>query len=86
MVELKLVIVLSLSLSFNFFLLSFLLIMQPFFSDSVSETQIQVRYDVMEVPITLPSLKPPADKPNPKQGIGKTVYDINVTCVYISLL
>lgn len=40
----------------------------------------------MEVPITLPSLKPPADKPNPKQGIGKTVYDINVACVYISLL
>ncbi|CAA2997769.1 WD repeat-containing WRAP73 [Olea europaea subsp. europaea] len=39
-------------------------------ADSVSETQIQVRYDVMEVPITLPSLKPPADKPNPKQGIG----------------
>ncbi|KAI3471010.1 hypothetical protein Pfo_027673 [Paulownia fortunei] len=27
-------------------------------------------YDVMEVPITLPSQKPPADKPNPKQGIG----------------
>ncbi|KAK0596388.1 hypothetical protein LWI29_015257 [Acer saccharum] len=30
----------------------------------------RVRYEVMEVPITLPSQKPPADKPNPKQGIG----------------
>ncbi|KAL2540029.1 Transducin/WD40 repeat-like superfamily protein [Abeliophyllum distichum] len=39
-------------------------------ADGVSETHIQVRYDVMEVPITLPSQKPPADKPNPKQGIG----------------
>lgn len=40
----------------------------------------------MEVPITLPSLKPPADKPNPKQGIGKTVYDIKMLLVYILLL
>ncbi|KVI04530.1 WD repeat-containing protein WRAP73 isoform X1 [Cynara cardunculus var. scolymus] len=31
---------------------------------------IDVRYDVMELPITLPFQKPPADKPNPKQGIG----------------
>ncbi|KAK4839388.1 hypothetical protein QYF36_021579 [Acer negundo] len=30
----------------------------------------RVRYEVMEVPITLPSQKPPAEKPNPKQGIG----------------
>ncbi|TXG70541.1 hypothetical protein EZV62_005476 [Acer yangbiense] len=30
----------------------------------------RVRYEVMEVPITLPSQKPLADKPNPKQGIG----------------
>ncbi|KAL0400997.1 UNVERIFIED_CONTAM: WD repeat-containing protein WRAP73 [Sesamum latifolium] len=39
-------------------------------ADNAAETYIQVRYDVMEVPITLPSQKPPADKPNPKQGIG----------------
>lgn len=32
---------------------------------------VDVRYDVMELPITLPFQKPPADKPNPKQGIGK---------------
>ncbi|CAI9295789.1 unnamed protein product [Lactuca saligna] len=31
---------------------------------------IDVRYDVVELPITLPFQKPPADKPNPKQGIG----------------
>ncbi|XP_040947724.1 WD repeat-containing protein WRAP73 isoform X3 [Gossypium hirsutum] len=29
----------------------------------------KVRYEVMEVPITFPFQKPPADKPNPKQGI-----------------
>lgn len=40
-------------------------------ADNAAETCIQVRYDVLEVPITLPSQKPPADKPNPKQGIGK---------------
>jgi hypothetical protein len=28
-------------------------------------------YEVTEVPISLPFQKPPADKPNPKQGIGK---------------
>lgn len=35
------------------------------------EVHYRVRYDVTEVPITLPCQKPPADKPNPKQGIGK---------------
>ncbi|XP_047939297.1 WD repeat-containing protein WRAP73 [Salvia hispanica] len=39
-------------------------------SDNGAETCIQVRYDVLEVPVTLPTQKPPADKPNPKQGIG----------------
>ncbi|XP_057482621.1 uncharacterized protein LOC130769343 [Actinidia eriantha] len=39
-------------------------------SENLSEGHIQVRYDVMELPITLPFQKPPADKPNPKQGIG----------------
>ncbi|KAL6321721.1 hypothetical protein AAG906_031233 [Vitis piasezkii] len=34
------------------------------------EGHVRVRYEVMEVPITLPSQKPPADKPNPKQGVG----------------
>ena len=42
-----------------------------FSSENGSEGQVQVRYDVMEVPITLPFQKPPADKPNPKQGISK---------------
>ncbi|GAV79487.1 WD40 domain-containing protein [Cephalotus follicularis] len=35
-----------------------------------SEGHFRVRYEVMEVPFTLPFQKPPADKPNPKQGIG----------------
>ncbi|KAG6415977.1 hypothetical protein SASPL_123398 [Salvia splendens] len=39
-------------------------------ADNGAETCIQVRYDVLEVPVTLPTQKPPADKPNPKQGIG----------------
>ncbi|KAK8489787.1 hypothetical protein V6N11_046854 [Hibiscus sabdariffa] len=34
------------------------------------EAHFKVRYEVMEVPITLPFQKPPVDKPNPKQGIG----------------
>nr|GME14638.1 WD repeat-containing protein WRAP73 [Ipomoea batatas] len=44
----------------------------------LAERQIQVRYDVMEVPITSLSQKPAADKPNPKQGIGKAVSDANI--------
>lgn len=40
-------------------------------AENATETCIQVRYDVMEVPVILPSQKPPADKPNPKQGIGE---------------
>ncbi|CAI9091979.1 OLC1v1027103C2 [Oldenlandia corymbosa var. corymbosa] len=40
-------------------------------NDDVPETRIQVRYDVVELPVTLPCQKPPPDKPNPKQGIGK---------------
>ncbi|CAN4080722.1 unnamed protein product [Withania somnifera] len=39
-------------------------------SDNASEAHIQVRYNVLEIPINLPSQKPPADKPNPKQGIS----------------
>ncbi|KAL0321688.1 UNVERIFIED_CONTAM: WD repeat-containing protein WRAP73 [Sesamum calycinum] len=39
-------------------------------ADYAAEAYIQFRYDVMEVPITLPSQKPAAEKPNPKQGIG----------------
>lgn len=39
--------------------------------EDASEGHFGVRYDVMELPITLPFQKPPADKPNPKQGIGK---------------
>lgn len=44
--------------------------MHPF-SDDAPEKRIQVRYDVMELPITIPGQKPTPDKPNPKQGIGK---------------
>lgn len=44
------------------------------FADNASETLVQVRYDVIEVPITLPSQKPQPDKPNPKQGISETLF------------
>lgn len=36
-----------------------------------SEGYISVRYEVMELPVALPFQKPPVDKPNPKQGVGK---------------
>ncbi|KAG9149858.1 hypothetical protein Leryth_022098 [Lithospermum erythrorhizon] len=51
-------------------------------TDNTSETLTQVRYDVTEAPITLPSQKPPADKPNPKQGIGlmSWSYDSRFIC------
>lgn len=51
-------------------------------ADNASETYIQVRYDVMDVPITLPSQKPPADKPNPKQGIGEAQLTANLPRFY----
>ncbi|KAG7554495.1 WD40 repeat [Arabidopsis suecica] len=35
-----------------------------------SEGYISVRYEVMELPVAFPFQKPPADKPNPKQGVG----------------
>ncbi|XP_075502434.1 uncharacterized protein LOC142540286 [Primulina tabacum] len=46
-------------------------------ADNAHETLIHVRYDVMELPITLPSQKPPVDKPNPKQGIGLISWSSN---------
>lgn len=36
----------------------------------VSEGQLRVKYEVVELPISLPYQKPAVDKPNPKQGIG----------------
>lgn len=42
----------------------------PYNGDAAPENYTEVRYDIMELPVTLPTLKPPADKPNPKQGIG----------------
>ncbi|KAF6176735.1 hypothetical protein GIB67_031546 [Kingdonia uniflora] len=39
-------------------------------SKNPPEGHSRVRYKVMELPISLPFQKPPADKPNPKQGIG----------------
>lgn len=50
----------------------------------------KVRYEVMEVPITFPFQKPLADKPNPKQGIGKfyriDVDLLNVLCFLYRIL
>lgn len=39
--------------------------------EDTSEGHFGVRYEVSDVPVNLPLQKPPADKPNPKQGIGK---------------
>lgn len=36
-----------------------------------TEGHFRVRYEVTEMPVTLPFQKPLVDKPNPKQGIGK---------------
>jgi len=38
--------------------------------DSPSDNRRRVRYNVADLPVTVPSQKPPPDKPNPKQGIG----------------
>lgn len=47
--------------------------MSPFLEADVSERQIGVKYEVAELPISLPFQKPAMDKPNPKQGIGKLI-------------
>lgn len=44
--------------------------------EDTSEGPFRVRYEVTDVPINLPSQKPPADKPNPKQGIGKSLVSL----------
>lgn len=36
----------------------------------------RVKYALMDVPITLPSMKPATDKPNPKQGIGELLLPL----------
>ncbi|EPS70438.1 hypothetical protein M569_04319 [Genlisea aurea] len=46
-------------------------------AENGDEGFVQVRYDIMEVPITVPSQKPPSDKPNPKQGIGLLSWSSN---------
>ena len=46
----------------------------PYFLLSENGTEgggSRVKYALMDVPITLPSMKPATDKPNPKQGIGE---------------
>nr|ADN34297.1 WD-repeat protein [Cucumis melo subsp. melo] len=43
-------------------------------SEDSTEGHFRVRYEVTEVPITLPFQKPLADKPNPKQGIGLMLW------------
>lgn len=47
-----------------------------FVSFQVDEGHIRVRYEVTEMPINLPFQKPPVDKPNPKQGIGKPLLPL----------
>lgn len=42
-------------------------------SENAPEGHSGVRYNVMELPISLPHQKPPPDKPNPKQGVGESV-------------
>lgn len=46
-------------------------------SENGAEGHIEVRYDVLQVPITLPFQKPPVDKPNPKQGISLLSWSSN---------
>ncbi|KAL9267780.1 WD repeat-containing protein [Drosera capensis] len=41
------------------------------------EEPSRVRYEVVEVPVTLPFQKPPTDKPNPKQGVGLLSWSCN---------
>eukprot|EP00249_Psilotum_nudum_P019417 c27244_g1_i2 orf=626-1765(+) len=42
-------------------------------SEDSAEGHMRVRYKVMEFPATVLSQKPPLDKPNPKQGVGRCV-------------
>ncbi|KAG6781263.1 hypothetical protein POTOM_012403 [Populus tomentosa] len=42
----------------------------------------RVMYEVTEVPISLPFQKPPADKPNPKQGIGLMSWSKDSRYIY----
>ncbi|GAB4825899.1 hypothetical protein Ancab_008766 [Ancistrocladus abbreviatus] len=49
-------------------------------SENDPEGQSRVRYDIMEVPITLPFQKPPVDKPNPKQGLLSWSSDSKYIC------
>lgn len=55
---------------------TFIQFMCPFLETDISERQVGVRYEVAELPITLPFQKPAMDKPNPKQGIGKLIVPI----------
>ncbi|KAJ7004390.1 hypothetical protein NC653_009305 [Populus alba x Populus x berolinensis] len=48
----------------------------------VSEGHFRVMYEVTEVPISLPFQKPPADKPNPKQGIGLMSWSKDSRYIY----
>uniref|UniRef100_A0A803KS83 WD-repeat protein n=1 Tax=Chenopodium quinoa TaxID=63459 RepID=A0A803KS83_CHEQI len=48
----------------------------------VSERQIGVRYEVADLPITLPFQKPAMDKPNPKQGIGLMAWSSDSQYIY----
>ncbi|XP_022969756.1 WD repeat-containing protein WRAP73 isoform X1 [Cucurbita maxima] len=43
-------------------------------SEDSTEGHFRVRYEVTEMPVTLPFQKPLVDKPNPKQGIGLMLW------------
>ncbi|KAH7537801.1 hypothetical protein FEM48_Zijuj03G0131700 [Ziziphus jujuba var. spinosa] len=58
---------LSLSLCFLFFFFIFL-------GEDSSDGRFRVRYEFTDVHITLPTQKPPADKPNPKTRNCKTLW------------
>ncbi|KAJ6705306.1 WD REPEAT PROTEIN 8-RELATED [Salix purpurea] len=51
-------------------------------NSDVSEGHFRVMYEVTEVPISLPFQKPPADKPNPKQGIGLMSWSKDSRYIY----
>ncbi|CAI0450571.1 unnamed protein product [Linum tenue] len=51
-------------------------------NSDAAEEPYRVRYEIMEVPISLPFQKPQADKPNPKQGIGVMSWSNDSQYIY----
>jgi hypothetical protein len=48
-----------------------------------SDSLRRVFYKVVEAPVTIPSQKPPVDKPNPKQGIGRHLIALALSILFV---